>query len=296
MTRGTTGLYQQVERLERAEALDDPAAALQEAIAVVVKPGPFKDVLSGTWLGHPVHPLLVTLPIGSWAGATVLDLTAGAGGRDAADRLVGLGVLTALPTALAGASDWLDTAGGERRVGLVHAVGNYVAVGLMGASWLARKRGRRGTGVLLGLSANAVVLVTGYLGGHMSYSQGVGVDTTAFDSGPQDWTAVADEADLPVGEPVAVVADRTTLLLVRQEDRVAVLAARCTHRGGPLQEGAVADGCVTCPWHGSVFRLADGHVVRGPAVQPQPVYESRSRDGRVEVRRAEPKGQRRNAI
>lgn len=289
-------LYGLMEKLERAERLDPVATALQEAVHKVVKPGRLKDTLSGTWLGHPLHPVLMLLPIGFWTSTTALDLAGGRKTNEAADRLAGLGVLSALPTAAAGASDWSDTAGAERRVGLVHAAGNYAAVGLMAASWLARRRGQRGRGVALALGANAVVGVTGYLGTHMSYNEGVGVDTTVFQRGPTSWTPVATLADLPEGAPVGADADGVGVLLVRRGGQVHALAARCTHRGGPLPDGELSDGCVTCPWHGSTFAMATGEVVRGPAVQPQPAYETRVADGRVEVRRpAEAKGQRANA-
>lgn len=278
------GLDELTERLERAEGLDGPAKALQRQVQRVVRTGPLKDALSGTWLGHPFHPLLIVLPIGTWASSTVLDLFGGPESRKAADRLVGLGILSAVPTAAAGASDWVDTLGAERRVGFVHAAGNYAALGLMAASWLARKGGRRGTGVALALMADTLVAATGYLGGHLSYNQGVGVKVTVFEEGPQDWTAVADDADLRESEPIAVEVDRTRVLLVRRHGQVLALADRCTHRGGPLHEGDLDAGCVVCPWHGSVFRLDDGRVVRGPATQPQPAYETRVRDGKVEVR------------
>jgi uncharacterized membrane protein len=148
------GLYQLTEKLEAAESLDRLAEPLQAAIHEVVPSGPVKDALSGTWLGHPVHPMLVAVPIGTWVGALVLDLTAGRdrGRQAAADTMVGLGVLGALPAALTGASDWSDTVGAERRVGLLHAVGNYAAVGLQAASWLARRRGRRAQGLALSVA------------------------------------------------------------------------------------------------------------------------------------------------
>jgi nitrite reductase/ring-hydroxylating ferredoxin subunit len=56
------------------------------------------------------------------------------------------------------------------------------------------------------------------------------------------------------------------------------------HAGGPLHEGKVEDGRVTCPWHASTFNLADGSLVRGPATAPQPSYETRVQDGKIEVR------------
>ena len=138
--------------------------------------------------------------------------------------------------------------------------------------------------------------MTGYLGGHLTYSQGVGVDTTAFESGPEKWAAVADGREIEESRPVAVEADGVELVLVRQGGRVYALADRCTHRGGPLHEGELTEGCITCPWHGSRFRLEDGSVEQGPAVQPQPVYETRTVAGRIEVRRTEPKGLRSSSV
>ncbi|MBA2624819.1 MAG: Rieske 2Fe-2S domain-containing protein [Acidimicrobiia bacterium] len=290
------GLYQQTEKLEEAEGLDPVAETVQGAVKAVIRPGRLKDVLSGTWLGHPVHPLLVSAPIGAWLSATLLDLTGGHESEKAADRLVGAGVLAALPTAASGAADWSDTLAGERRIGLVHALGNYAAVALMGASWVARRRGRRSLGVGLSLTGDVVVGAAGYLGGHLAYNQGVGVDTTAFETGPEEWTAVASEVNVLEGEPSGVDVDGVRLVLIRRDAELFALAARCTHRGGPLDEGTLEDGCIVCPWHKSAFRIDDGSVVRGPAVTPQPAYEVRAVDGMIEVRRREPKGLRTAAV
>ncbi len=293
---GGTALYRSVELIERAQVLDRPAAALRAAVAPLIPHGPVKDTLSGTWLGHPLHPVTVHVPIGAWLSALVLDLIGGRRSRRAADELVAVGILGTLPSAAAGASDWLDTTGAERRVGLVHATGNVLALLLQVWSLVARWRGRRGRGVLLSAAANGLVGFTGYLGGHLAYNQGVGVDTTIFDAGPTDWTGVADLADLPEGRPVAVPAGQISLLLLRDGDRLHAMDNRCTHRGGPLADGEVVDGCIVCPWHQSAFRLEDGTIAEGPAVRPQPSYETRVTGTRVEVRRAEPKGLRRNAV
>jgi len=290
------GPYRLVERLERAEALDGLAGAVQRNVQATVRPGALKDALSGTWLGHPLHPLLIVMPLGCWTSASFLDLVGGRGSRAAADRLVAAGVVSAVPTALAGASDWSDTGGGERRVGIVHAIANSAGLACFTASWVARKRGRRVSGVALGLAGHAFVGVAGYLGGHLTYATGVGVDTTAFQSGPEDWTPVLDASEVPEGRPVGTHAEGVRLLLVREGDEVLALAARCTHRGGPLDEGEVADGCVTCPWHGSRFELATGAIAQGPATAPQPGYETRVVDGRVEVRRSEPRDGRHPAV
>jgi nitrite reductase/ring-hydroxylating ferredoxin subunit/uncharacterized membrane protein len=288
--------YRLVEQLERAEELDEVATKVQGAVGDVLRPGPPKDALSGTWLGHPLHPLLILGPLGCWTSATYLDLVGGKGSRAAADKLVAAGVLAALPTAAAGASDWSDTAGGERRVGLVHGLSNAAGVVCFAASYVARKRGRRGMGVSLGLLGHAFAGVAGYLGGHLTYATGVGVDTTAFRTGPEEWTPLVDADQLPEGRPVGADVEGVRLLLVRDGGEVRALDARCTHRGGPLDEGEIRDGCVTCPWHGSRFELATGDVVQGPATRPQQAYEVRVVDGRVEVRRSEPRDARHPAV
>ena len=273
-----------MKRLEQAEGLDETAEKLVGVVGPAVRPRLVKNALSGTWLGHRFHPLLVPLPIGFWSGALIFDLIATRRARWAADVLVGSGIAAAVPTAAAGLSDWADAEPEGRRVGLVHLSCNTLALVCYSASLVARLLGRRKTGVGLGLAGAAAISAGGYLGGHLSYVQGVGVERRRFAGGPKEWTAVLDAAELAEGAPRVVRADDTEILLVREGNRLYALWASCTHEGGPLVEGSFADGCVTCPWHGSTFRLADGHVVRGPAAASQPVYEARVTDGKVEVR------------
>jgi nitrite reductase/ring-hydroxylating ferredoxin subunit/uncharacterized membrane protein len=246
-----------------------------------------KNALSGTWLGHQLHPMLTDVPIGAWSMAAVLDLTSGAAGAASAQRLVGFGVLSSVPAAATGASDWADTYGPEQRVGVIHAASNVTALVLQTSSWLARRRGRRTTAILLSGAGLAAVGVGGYLGGHLSYARGVGVNHTAFEDSVGDWTDVAAEADLVDGTPMRVEASGVPVVLVRRGGTVHALSAVCTHAGGPLDEGSLtADGCIRCPWHGSEFRLEDGTVARGPASVPEPAWEVQVRDGRVSVRSA----------
>jgi nitrite reductase/ring-hydroxylating ferredoxin subunit len=179
----------------------------------------------------------------------------------------------------------------------VHAALNYAALGLYTGSWLARRRGRRLKGALLALTGAGVLSGAGWLGGHLAYALGVGVDTTAFQHFPQDWTDVCAESDVPDGRPIVREADAVPMLLVRDNGRILALAARCTHRGGPLPDGTISDGCVTCPWHGSTFVLADGSIEHGPATRPQPTAEVRVVDGRLQVRRSnEPRALRTRPI
>lgn len=272
------------ERLGELAQLDGVGGRLADAVNQAVPAGPAKDVLSGSWLGHPLHPVLSDVPIGTWTSAVLLDLLGGEDSEVGADRLVALGILSSLPTVAAGLSDWADTMGPQRRTGLVHAAANAAALGLFSASYLARRAGRRRGGVLLGLMGAGSMGVGGWIGGHLSYVLGVGVDATAFESPPGEWTVGPAESELTEGEPKPVELGATTVLVTKLGGRVSAISSTCTHRGGPLDQGTVEDGCVTCPLHGSQFRLSDGSVVRGPATVPQPTFDVRVRDGQVELR------------
>jgi nitrite reductase/ring-hydroxylating ferredoxin subunit len=112
----------------------------------------------------------------------------------------------------------------------------------------------------------------------------VGVDQTVFEERTSGWTPVMRESDLPEGESRYAEVAGVGLVVARWEGEVHALSNRCAHRGGPLDEGELHDGCVTCPLHGSTFRLADGAVERGPSPYPQPRWEARVRSGVIEVK------------
>jgi nitrite reductase/ring-hydroxylating ferredoxin subunit/uncharacterized membrane protein len=283
MTSPLRNLPETIQRLRQLDAVGDPVS---NAVTQVLPPGPLKDALSGTWLGHPLHPVLTDVVVGAWTSAFALDVIGGERTHEAADALVGLGFLAAFPTALTGLADWADTWGSTRRLGTVHAAGNIVAASVYGLSWIARKSGARALGVGLSILGMGIATGTAYLGGHLVYGRGVGVDATVFEHGPTTWTAVADERDLPAEGALLVRADGTEIALFRRDGWICGIAERCTHRGGPLHEGEVVDGRVRCPWHGSEFDVCSGSVLRGPATAPQPAYETRVQDGRIEVRRA----------
>ena len=274
-----------VAKLAGAGLIDKVAKPLASAVAKTIPHGAVKDTLSGTWLGHPLHPLLTDLPIGCWTSAMALDVLGGKRGRAGAQSLVALGIVSVLPTAASGLSDWSDTIGEDRRLGFAHASMNTVAVTFYGLSWLARRRGNHGKGVLLGLVGGAAVTTSAYIGGHLAWRRGVNVDRHAFQHVAHDWVDVAADTDLAEGKMAAVPAGDDTVLLVRQGGVIVAISDVCGHAGGPLHEGDLADGCVTCPWHGSVFRVEGGAVVHGPATGPQPAYEVRVAAGRVSVRR-----------
>lgn len=273
------------DRIERLEAIDRVAERVQGAVGKLVpQDSRLKDVLSGTWMREPLHPPLTDVVVGCWTSAVLVDLVGGKEGEAAARKLIGLGVLAALPTAASGASDWAEIYEGPRRVGFVHAAGNTTALSLFALSYLARRQGRVATGRLLSALGMGVATVSAYLGGHLAFGRGVGVNQTVFEESPAEWTAVADESELRDGELVRGAADGTGILLVKRGDRIFALADRCSHRGCPLHDGTLGDGTVTCPCHGSTFRLEDGAIVSGPATAPQPSFEARRRDGKIEVR------------
>jgi nitrite reductase/ring-hydroxylating ferredoxin subunit/uncharacterized membrane protein len=275
------------ERLAALEPLDQVAEPLAKKVRSLLPAGPVKDALSGTWLGHALHPLLQLVPLGTWTSAVILDVVGGKDGESSADKLIGTGLLATVPTVITGWSDYADStvaSDSVRRIGIIHAASNVTGASLFAGSLVARGRGARGRGKLLALAGMGAVSAGGWLGGHLSYAEGVGVDNTVFEDYPEDWTAVASDAEVREGEPQRVEVDGIPLLVIRDGGQVRVLADRCTHRGGPLSQGEISDGCVTCPWHGSVFRLSDGSVERGPAAYPQPALAVRVENGVVEVR------------
>ncbi|MGH2841623.1 MAG: Rieske (2Fe-2S) protein, partial [Solirubrobacteraceae bacterium] len=138
--------------------------------------------------------------------------------------------------------------------------------------------------VALGLAGAGALSAGGWLGGELSFARGVGVNETAFDRGPDDWTPVLDASMLPENRPTPANLTDVELVLVRRNGTIHALDDRCAHRGGALHEGELRGDCIECPLHGTLFRLEDGSLERGPSAYPQPVFEARERNGRVEVR------------
>jgi len=276
-------------RLETARELDPVSDQLQEAVSAVVRPRRLRDLLHGTWLGHPLHPVLVQMPVGAFVCAAVLDLMPGR--RRSATSLVALGVATAGPAAVAGWTDWSEMTKDRRRVGLVHAASNLVAVGLYAGSLAARLRGRGSRGRALGFAGLSVAGLGAFLGGHLAYAQSAGTNQAAPEIArlPEEWTVAGSLSSLPEGKTAVRTVGDVPVLFFRRGDQVSALIERCGHETGPLGEGEMVgagrDACVVCPWHGSTFRLDDGHIVRGPATTPQPSYEARVTEGQIEVRR-----------
>ena len=282
-----------VDRLGWLRSLNDWLAAIlvpfrerhQDNLAVELMHG-------GRWAGHPIHPALSDLPIGLWAGATVLDAVdrgpAPGRGIDGAGMLSAAGIVAAGATALTGLTDWTVSDDQDRRVGLLHGLLNTVALGLQCASLGSRVAGHRSTARALGAAGLTVTAAAGYLGGHLVFTKGVMVSRVAWAVGPRRWVHALPEADLPDDSPVAVEAEGRQVMLYRRRGSLYAIDNICSHAGGLLSRGTVEDLTVTCPLHGSRFSLADGCVSRGPASQPQPVLRTRIRNGWIEVRGSQP--------
>ena len=272
--------------IEAMPWLDGAAAAMQKAFAPVLgqeAPRTPRDILYGTWLGHPLHPAVIVLPIGFWTSTMVFDL---AGEERAADLSLGLGLVSAVGAAATGAAQWQDAIQSDtpRRLGALHALLNVVATIFYAGSWLLRRRGQRETGIALSSLGYGVASASAWLGGDLAYDLGIGVDHTAFEQPPAEWTDVLAAGELTEGTPKRVEAGGVPIMLLRRREEIFAISATCTHMGGPLDEGKIEGETVTCPWHGSVFCLRDGKLLHGPATMPEPAFDVRVQDGRIAVR------------
>jgi nitrite reductase/ring-hydroxylating ferredoxin subunit/uncharacterized membrane protein len=250
-----------------------------------------KDLLNGTWLGHPLHSATTDVPIGSLLISLILDLL---DQRVAADVALVATVLFMLAAAFSGAADYVDTDGTARVRATLHSTLMVVGLVILVMSLVIRTGGPADRMVPVVLSVIGFLIVTAgaYVGGEVVYVLGNMVSRHAFRGAGTKWIAldiggVLDLAELPLATPTKARAGINDLVLVRIGTTVHALHAVCAHAGGPLPEGKVVDDCLECPWHASRFRLANGRVTQGPAVYDQPVYEIREAEGGgYEVRRA----------
>jgi nitrite reductase/ring-hydroxylating ferredoxin subunit/uncharacterized membrane protein len=254
---------------------------------------PIKDLLNGVWLGHPLHSAATDIPIGTLLLVVVLDLL---NFRAAADVALVSTILFMLAAAVAGAADYVDTDGTARVRATLHATLMVVALIVLLVSLLLRAGDPpdRAVPIALSLIGFLIVIAGAYVGGDVVYVLGNMVSRHAFRGAGTKWLRldlgdVPDLRALPAATPTKARAGVNDLVLVRIGESIHVFHGVCAHAGGPLAQGTVVDDCLECPWHGSRYRLGDGHVVRGPAVYNQPAYEIRlADDGGYEVRRSAP--------
>jgi len=251
---------------------------------------PIKDLLTGTWLGHPLHSASTDVPVGALLVSVVLDLLNQPVGADVALLAT---VLFMLAAAISGAADYVDTDGPARVRATLHSTLMVIALVILAVSLLLRAGGPSDrTGPLVLSVVGLLILTAGaYVGGEVVYALGNMVSRHAFRGPGTKWIpldagGLTDLGALPEATPTKARAGINDLVLVRTGTTVHALHAVCAHAGGPLPEGSIVDGCIQCPWHGSRFRLDDGRLKRGPSVYDQPAYEIRAAEGGgFEVRR-----------
>ena len=281
-------------RWERSGRIEQIAERVQPSTARLLDRQPAMDVLSRRSVGHLLHPFVVQVPIGCWTAVALLDLlqssVAGSDRRNSARILAGAGVVGAIPSVVSGAAEWVHTREGERNIGVVHASANALETCFYAASWWARRRQGTAFARSLSFAGLAIASFGGWLGGHLAYVRGVGINTSAFLSTPRGWTPAVARNEVPIGGIAHAVVDNVHLVLsgsgIGPDGAPAVSAfqSRCTHRGAPLHEGKVEGSCVRCPWHGSLSELTSGKVRRGPASMNQLAYVTRIVGDTVEVK------------
>jgi len=282
-----------IKTVERQEVLDQLSDKIQPLVSNAFEStGPagreVKNFLHGTWLGHPLHPALTDVPLGAWTAALTLDAMETISGRKelgaGADAAIAVGLVGAAGAAVTGLTDWSETNGRARKVGLLHGLLNVGATALYATSLVLRRKDMRGAGRGFAMLGYAVSSTAAYLGGHLVFSEQIGVNHAAAQELPKEFVPVLADAELRESEMKRVDAGGVPVLLVRREGEVCALANTCSHLGGPLAEGKLEGDVVQCPWHGSRFNVRDGSVVDGPATFPQPCFEARVREGQIEVR------------
>jgi nitrite reductase/ring-hydroxylating ferredoxin subunit/uncharacterized membrane protein len=288
-----------LDRVVRAWGWVDPVAeAVQKAVGAFYgalgAPGRvLKNLMHGTTLlGHPLHPALTDVPIGAWTVGVLADwlyVTTGSVPAVAGDLALAIGLAAAIFAALAGLTDHHDTSGFERRTATVHGLTMTSVVIVEAISGVMRRTPElRLSAIVLASLAYLLALLGAYIGGHLTFGSGTGINHNAFADGPAQYVKVGTRDDFPEGEMRRVMADGLPVVVRRRKGLLQAMGAVCAHAGGPLEKGKVDGDVVTCPWHYSRFRFSDGKVVGGPATFDQPSLLVRERGGIVEVKLAHP--------
>ena len=245
-----------------------------------------RDLLDGRWLGHPLHAVLTDVPIGILFLVIVLDVL---GQPVAADITLAVGILTLLAAALAGFADYSDTDGTARDRATLHGTLMLTATAVYVVSLAIRLAAgpdgsARTAAVIVSVLAFLVLTAGAYVGGDVVYVFGNMVSRHAFRGAGTKWIQMEPaetdaDGSIPEGRPIKAKLGINSLVLIREGERILALHETCAHAGGPLASGKLIDGQIECPWHFSRYRMADGHVTRGPSVYDQPAYEVRSKEG-----------------
>jgi nitrite reductase/ring-hydroxylating ferredoxin subunit/uncharacterized membrane protein len=248
---------------------------------------PIQNFLNGSWLGHPVHAVVTDVPIGALTVSIIADVI---GQPIVADVSLLLGVLAMVASAVTGAADYTEVDGTARNRATVHMVVMILSLILYAISLVIRSGSPadRLAPIVLSVVAYLLLLLGGAIGGDLVYLIGTHVNRNAWRGAGAKWIKLdlGDLTDIPEGGPTKLKAGINDLAVVREGDRILAVHALCAHAGGPLAEGGLVGDAIECPWHGSRYRMADGHNVRGPSMYDQPAYDVRRTEaGGWEVRR-----------
>lgn len=249
-----------------------------------------QDFANGSWLGHALHAVIVDVVVGAATAALLLDVLRVVFGVNeleiATTWIVGLTWLAAISAILTGLTDFKDTAtGDERNVTGLHGLINIVGTAAFAISFFARLGDNHDAAFWPFVIGYLIISLGAFIGGHVVFKFGYMINHNAFNRGKRakEFTPVMAAAEVPEGTPTKVMFGATAVMLVRRGEVVHALKETCSHAGGPLSEGELKDGTITCPWHFSTFRLADGSVVHGPAGSRQVRYQARINGDQVEL-------------
>jgi nitrite reductase/ring-hydroxylating ferredoxin subunit/uncharacterized membrane protein len=252
---------------------------------------PLKLFANGTWLQHPLHPLLTDVPVGAWTLAMLLELIALLFGVQnlgiASTIAIGLGVLAALAAIVTGFSDWMDVDPPEKALGMLHAILNIISTILFAvAFFMLWSSGWTVTvpAFVIALIAYLIITLGAFIGGDLVYRMGTMINRNAYRSGPKDFVPAIAFSDLTENQTKRVEVKGQPILLLRRGDKVYAVGAVCSHYGGPLEKGKIIGSTVQCPYHYSRFSLEDGSVKEGPSSSPVPAYDTQVVGGQVQVK------------
>jgi nitrite reductase/ring-hydroxylating ferredoxin subunit/uncharacterized membrane protein len=251
--------------------------------------------------GHPIHPMLIPFPFAFLTGAFLFDAAAAwtgnmdlsYTGRNLTLAGIGMGLVAAIPGAIDYVGSVPPKSSGRKRAAQ-HALANTSALLLFAVSYALREDGDASIPTLAAQFVGVILLsMGGYMGGTLVFRNQIGVDHRYAGAGRwQEMSVasagqpavVANAGDLQVNQMKLVRANDERVVLGRTEDGYAAFDDRCTHKGGPLSDGALICGTVQCPWHGSQFDVKTGAVRCGPATKKIATHAIEESNGQVRLR------------
>ena len=249
---------------------------------------------------HPIHPILVTFPIGLFIISLVFDAVAVNRNLPslwaAAWYCILAGNIMGVAAAIPGALDLFSVVpprSSARSRGYKHAILNALVLVLFISAAAYRggpsARPDQTSFILSGIGVFCL-LVSAWLGGTLVYRNQIGVDHRFANAAKwqtvtvHDWNSpICKEEDLAPGQLLLATIQGARVAVGRCPDGLVAFDDRCTHKGGSLSDGALVGCTVQCPWHGSQFDVHTGIAIAGPAKDSLKTYDAEVRDGQIYV-------------